>query len=251
VALVSSDLPAQIEASSAGQATSGVSFAAVDADFVRRLDLWGAYHRIAVASMTMAVTFGILPQPDWLLWLAAFFLGVAALVPSMLRSARSISGKAGVRTLVMLIDVCVVSMFIYRWGARSSPAPFMYVPIVSGWTLIRQRNLGRLAAGAVLIAYGTLLWIEQLAWPVPHGVGASTYAGAGGNALLYFVTLACSIVAVHGLVDFTMARLREHNVVVSLLTAEKRTREREMQLAQQLGSTAAGVARAARGWRGA
>ena len=61
-----------------------LSFAEVDADFARRMDLWGAYHRMAVASLTMAATFGILAQPDALLWVAAFYLGLAALVPSAL-----------------------------------------------------------------------------------------------------------------------------------------------------------------------
>ncbi|HEY6877238.1 MAG TPA: ATP-binding protein [Polyangiales bacterium] len=208
-----------------------MSFAAVDADFTRKLDLWGAYHRMAVASLTMAVAFGILPQPDWLLWLAAFYLGLAVLVPSAMGHARTHTERACMRATLMLIDVALVSLFIYRWGARTSPAPFMYVPIVSGWTLIRQRTLGRSALVTVLFAYGLMLTLEQ------HGITLAQINTASlttGSGLLYFVTLACAMLGVHGLVDFTMERLREHNAVVSRLTAEKRTREREGQLAQQL-----------------
>jgi signal transduction histidine kinase len=201
---------------------SGVSFATVDADFTHQLDLYGAYHRMAVASVTMAVSFGILPQPEWLLWLAAIYLGFAVAVPAVLSRARSISGKAWIRTLLMFADITLVSLFVYRWGPRTSPAPFMYVPIVSGWTLIRQRTLGRLAYITVLVAYASLLLIERQHVPEL------------GSPLLYFVVLACAIGGVHGLVDFTMARLREHNAVVAALTAEKHARERELQLAQQL-----------------
>ncbi|HEX5660305.1 MAG TPA: hypothetical protein VFX59_24085, partial [Polyangiales bacterium] len=88
----SSQLDAHAASTEAEDRPSSVSFAAVDADFTRKLDLWGAYHRMAVASMTMAITFGILPQPDWLLWLAALYLGLSALVPTALARARSLSG---------------------------------------------------------------------------------------------------------------------------------------------------------------
>jgi signal transduction histidine kinase len=213
-----------------------LSFAEVDADFARRMDLWGAYHRMAVGSLTMAATFGILRQPDGLLWVAACYLALAALVPSALKAAPTAARKSVIRTVVMLIDVAVVSLFIYRWGARTSPAAFMYVPIVSGWTLIPQRHLGRTAGITVLIAYGTLLALEQLGWPPSHRVDLSAVASSGtsGSAILYFVTLGCSVLAVHGLVDFTVDRLREHSQVVSRLTADIRTREREAQLAVQL-----------------
>ncbi|MET0285162.1 MAG: ATP-binding protein [Polyangiales bacterium] len=210
-------------------AEPNVSFASVESDFARKLDLWGAYHRMAVASMTMAVTFGILPQPDYLLWLAALYLALSAVVPSALSRASSLSSKAWIRTLLMFCDVTLVSLFIYRWGARSSPAPFMLVPIVSGWTLIRQRALGRATVGTVLSAYALLLALEEYGYNPAHGP-----SGSAGESLLYFVTLACSILGVHGLVDFTMERLNEHNRVVARLTAEKRARERESQLAQQL-----------------
>jgi signal transduction histidine kinase len=209
-----------------GERPSVVSFAVVDASFALKLDLWGAYHRMAVASMTMAITFGILPQPDWLLWLGALYLGMAALVPTVFSRSLSLSRKAWLRTLLMLADVALVSLFIYRWGARTSPAPFMLVPIVSGWTLIRQRMLGRLTVVAVLGAYALLLALEQQ--------GLNPAVAGNGSGLLYFVTLACSVFGVHGLVDFTMERLKEHNAVVARLTAEKRARERESQLAQQL-----------------
>jgi signal transduction histidine kinase/ActR/RegA family two-component response regulator len=228
----SKDSDASVDSDAFGSSTedpAGVSFAAVDADFARKLDLWGAYHRMAAASMTMGLTFWIVPQPDWLLWMAGLYLLLSAFVPWLLDRAGSLANKAWVRTLVMLIDVSVVSMFIYRWGARTSPAAFMYVPIVSGWTLIPQRYLGRIAGITVMFAYGVLLGMEQLGWP--HGRPIS---GPATGALLYFVMLACSIAAVHGLLDFTMARLREHHTVVARLTAEKRTRERENQLAQQL-----------------
>jgi signal transduction histidine kinase len=221
------DSDASTAAAPSGERPSGVSFATVDADFARKLDLWGAYHRMAVASMTMAITFGILPQPDWLLYLAALYLGLAALVPAALAAARSLSSKAWMRALVMLADVTLVSLFIYRWGARTSPAPFMLVPIVSGWTLIRQRTLGRWTVVTVLSAYAVLLGLEQYGLNPQHGPMAS-------SGLLYWVTLACAILGVHGLVDFTMERLTEHHAVVSRLTAEKRARERETQLAQQL-----------------
>jgi signal transduction histidine kinase len=212
-----------------------VSFADVDADFARRMDLWGAYHRMAVASLTMAATFGILAQPDALLWVAAFYLGLAALVPLALARAASNSRKSWIRSVVMVIDVTVVSLFIYRWGARTSPAAFMYVPIVSGWTVIPQRHLGRAAGVTVLLAYGTLLALEQSGWPPGRAdLSMGAASGTAGSAILYFVTLGCSVLAVHGLVDFTVDRLREHSQVVSRLNAEKRTREREAQLAVQL-----------------
>jgi signal transduction histidine kinase/CheY-like chemotaxis protein len=220
---------ASTEAGPSGERLSAESFASVDAAFARKLDLWGAYHRMAVAGMTMAITFGILPQPDYLLWLAAIYLGVAALVPTALARASSLSSKAWMRLLLMFCDVTLVSLFIYRWGARTSPAPFMLVPIVSGWTLIRQRALGRATVATVLAAYATLLLLEEYGYNPGHGP-----SGSAGASLLYFVTLACSILGVHGLVDFTMERLNEHNAVVARLTAEKRARERELQLAQQL-----------------
>ena len=212
-----------------------LSFAELDADFARRMDLWGAYHRMAVASLTMAATFGILPQPDALLWVAAFYLGLAALVPSALATAGSGARKSLIRSVVMLVDVAVVSLFIYRWGARTSPAAFMYIPIVSGWTLIPQRHIGRAAGVTALLAYGTLLALEQTRWPTRESeLSMVASSGTAGSAILYFVTLACAVLAVHGLVDFTVDRLREHSQVVSRLTAEKRTREREAQLAVQL-----------------
>ncbi|MDB4976138.1 MAG: domain S-box protein [Myxococcaceae bacterium] len=216
-------------------AATAATFATVDAQFSRRMDLWGAYHRMAVASLTMAVTFGILPQPDWLLWLAAFYLALSALVPTLLQLAGSDSARAWVRVLVMLVDVLAVSLFVYRWGARSSPATFMYVPIVSGWTLIPQRGLGRLTVLTVLLAYGALLVGEQFGWS-RHGpdMGASLAGSLSSGALIYFVTLGCAIAAVHGLVDFTVMRLREHGEVISRLTAEMHTRDRESQLVMQL-----------------
>ncbi|HVZ33989.1 MAG TPA: hypothetical protein VG963_16295, partial [Polyangiaceae bacterium] len=89
-----------------------------DPDFARRLDLWGAYHRLGVAAATMALTFVIVPQPDWLLWPAVLYLGLAVLVPGALEHAGSAPRKAYVRSLVLLIDVGLVSLFVYRWGAR-------------------------------------------------------------------------------------------------------------------------------------
>ncbi len=200
---------------------SVISFARVDADFARKLDLWGAYHRLALSSMAMAFAFGLLPQPEWLLWTGAIYLLIAALIPPVLGRVQSLTGKAWLRALLMLSDVGLVSLFIYRWGPRTSPAAFMLVPIVSGWTLIRQRTLGRFAVATTLGAYAYLLWIDAS--------GGSTVGG-----ILWWITLACSILGVHGLVDFTMERLHEHNAVVTRLIAEKRTRERESQLAQQL-----------------
>ncbi|HVZ32354.1 MAG TPA: ATP-binding protein, partial [Polyangiaceae bacterium] len=56
----------------------------------------------------------------------------------------------------------------------------------------------------------------------------------GEGAIVYFLTLACALSAVHGLVDFTVRRLQRHGQLVSQLAAEHRARERELQLAAQL-----------------
>jgi signal transduction histidine kinase len=190
---------------------------------------------MAVAGLTMVVAFSLVPQPTWLLSVAASYLAMAALVPRALDIAAAARRKVWVRLVVMLVDVGVVSAFLYHWGARTSPVAFMYVPIVSGWTLIPQRHLGRAAGATVLLAYGTLLWLEQLGWSArPAPLSTLAAHSSAGSAVVYFVLLACAIVAVHGLVDFTVVRLREHSLVVSRLSAENRTRERESQLAVQL-----------------
>jgi signal transduction histidine kinase/CheY-like chemotaxis protein len=224
--------PSTLQSPSEAAPPSSASFATVDAEFARRMDLWGAYHRMAVSGLTMAVTFGILPQPNWLLMIAAVYLGLSTLVPVALELAGS--KKAWLRGLIMLVDVLAVSMFVYRWGARSSPAAFMYVPIVSGWTLIQQRHLGRMAVACVLLAYGLLLAGEQHGWADATALAYGLSASIASSGLVYFVTFACAIAAVHGLVDFTVARLREHGGLITKLTAEKRTRERERQLITQL-----------------
>jgi signal transduction histidine kinase/CheY-like chemotaxis protein len=206
-----------------------VTLPGLDADFERKLDLWGAYHRIAVTTATMVISFAILPQPAWLLWTSGLYLALAALVPRLL-AGRSRARKQLVRVLVMIVDIVVLSLFVYRWGARASPAGFLYIPIVSGWTLIPQRHLGRASSLLALAAYGVLLTVEQ------HGrdLTSETHGGSADTPLLYFGMLACALGAVHGLVDFTVTRLREHSQVVTLLTAERHTRDREAQLAGQL-----------------
>jgi len=209
-------------------------FAEIAADFARKLDLWGAYHRMVVGSLTMAVTFSILPQPGWLLAFSALYLLVAALLPRLLDLAGDRRRKARLRVFVMVLDVALVTLFASYWGARTSPSAFMYVPMVSGWTLIPQRHIGRVSAVAALAAYGGLLLAEQRGWLGGTRAGDALALHSTTSAFLYFATLACALTAVHGLVGFTVAGLLEHNQVVTRLTVEKRAREREMQLASQL-----------------
>lgn len=213
----------------------GAGFASVDSSFARKLDQWGAYHRVVVGSLTMAVAFTLLPQPPWLLSIAFGYLLVAALLPKLLEVVATSRRKARLRFAVMLIDIGLVTIFASHWGARTSPAAFMYVPMVSGWTLIPQRHLGRISAFTALFAYGALLAAEQLGWLAGQpSDGTQLTAHSTTGALLYLATLACALAAVHGLVDFTVSRLREHSQVVTRLTVERRAREQEMLLASQL-----------------
>ena len=210
------------------------SIARTRAEFARRMDLWGAWHRMVVAALTMAVTFSLVAQPMWLLSVAAFYLLLSTLVPTALDKAPSATAKERIRIAVMLVDVTVVSLFVFRWGARVSPAPFMYIPVVSGWTLIPQRHLGRLSGVTALCAYAALLGAESFGWSSYNEKLTAALESSSASGIIYFATFACALLAVHGLLDFTVQRLQEHSQVVSRLTAEKQTRERESQLVVQL-----------------
>src|SRR5690606_41117889 len=103
----------------------------------------------------------LLSDLRWALLLSLLYLGAAASVIPLLRLAGTAERKGWVRVAMLLVDVLTVSVFTYAWGTRASPAVFLYVPIVVGWTLIPQRGVGRLALVLVLASLGLLLLIED------------------------------------------------------------------------------------------
>lgn len=199
-----------------------------------KLDLWLSYYRVALASIGLVLVLLLLPGHSWVVRMLLVYLVMASLVPLSLRIAGTASRKALVRPCVLLSDVIVVSLLAHAWGARSSPAAFMYLPIVVGWTLVPQPKLGRLSLVLVLLAMAILLFYEEADLARTAVARGTALPGDAGGAFLFFGFLASAVVAVHQLLDFTVVRLHQHARVVGQLIAEKQAREREAQWAARL-----------------
>ncbi len=195
----------------------------LDARFERRLDLWLSTYRLAIGVTGFVLIAVLLPGTQWplLLLVGAYIVAGAAVFPALRAVGSSKAGKRKVRAAILLADVVIVSALTYAWGARSSPGPFLYVPIVVGWSLLPQRSLGRLALALVLVSLAALLWIEP---PKP----------SVGPGLFFFGFAASVLVAVHELLSYTVAQLHAHGRLVSALLAERHRRERDAELAAQL-----------------
>ena len=164
--------------------------AALDAGFGHKLDLWLSYCRVLIGGMGLALVLVLLPEQRWSLGLLVGYIAAAALVPSALRLAGTPERMGWVRILVLCIDVLVVAAFTYAWGIRTSPALFMFLPIVVGWTLTPQKGIGRLALVLVLAAIGVLLIGESYALWLPgfQRSPASITSSAPGGALLFLAS---------------------------------------------------------------
>lgn len=195
----------------------------LDARFERRLDIWLSTYRVAIGVTVFVLTTVLLPGVQWQLMVAgaAYVAASAAVFPALRLAGSSRAGKLVVRAAILLADVLIVSTLTYVWGARFSPAPFFYVPIVVGWSLLPQRLLGRLALALVILSLGALLWLE----PTERSFGLGP---------LYFALVASVLMAVHELLSYTVDQLHAHTRFVSALLAERRARERDAELAAQL-----------------
>ncbi len=208
----------------------------VDAAFGRRLDRWLSLYRLAMAGcgcLLALLLFGV----TWWLLCGVAYLVIAALVMPLLRLAQSARRRRWVRAGILFADVALVSLFVFIWGTRASPAVFLYVPIVVGWALVPQPELGRVSLLLSLTSFAVLLVVDLDGWVAASGLpldeGSALIASPIGS-LMFFGLFSISLVAVHALLKFTVARLREHSVAVSRLLAERSTRLREEEWARQL-----------------
>jgi signal transduction histidine kinase len=210
----------------------------LDAKLTDNLDLWGAYFRILLALPGLGIALVVLPGERWVAVLLGVYVGVAALVPAMLRSRRSAPYMDVVRPLLVVMDVATVSALTYGWGTQVSPAAFMYAAIVVGWTLVPQRGMGLLALTGVLLSVLGLLVGEHLGVlrEAPFGLPGGSALSPGGP-VLFFLLLGGALTAVHLLVSFVVVRLGAHVAAVARLRAENEAREREAAWALSLEET--------------
>jgi signal transduction histidine kinase/CheY-like chemotaxis protein len=232
---------ATADAGAAGVVSAPVSAAALapvsalERDFAERLDRWLSYYRLCVGGAGVVLVATLTSDLRWALSLSILYWCAAASVIPLLRLAGTAERKGWVRVAILLVDVLTVSVFTYAWGTRASPAVFMFVPIVVGWTLVPQRGVGRLALVLVLAALGFLLFVEH--HEQRPFVRESAYHVPGGR-LLFFGMVASALVAVHKLLAFTLARLFQHGQEVRRLVAERELRQREAEWAAQLEEAA-------------
>lgn len=217
-------------------AFAAASVTQVDAAFGRRLDSWLSLYRLAMAGCGFFLTVLLFSSTPWPLY-AACYLALSAAVMPFLRLARTEERQRYVRATILLADIGIVSLFVFIWGTRASPAVFMYVPIIVGWTLVPQVGLGRLSLLLALASLAALLVARPEDWVVIDGMrldAGSTPMASSAGSLMFFGLVASSLIAVHALLNFTVARLREHSMAVSRLLAERSTRLREAEWARQL-----------------
>jgi signal transduction histidine kinase/CheY-like chemotaxis protein len=211
----------------------------LDPQFTDNLDLWGAYFRILLAVPGLGMALALLPDEPWVAGLMAAFLGVAALVPAMLRSPRSAPHMNRVRPLLVVMDVATVCALTYGWGTEVAPASLMYGALVVGWTLVPQRGMGLFSLISVLVSVASLLVGEHFGVlrVAPFAVAGTPAGHAPGGPVFFFLLLATSLTAVHLLVSFVVMRLGAHVAAVERLRAEKEAREREAAWALSLEET--------------
>lgn len=224
------DTPADVAADAAE--------ALLDADFGGRLDNWGSIHRMGMAAVGVLLVTLLLPDAPWVLWLLSAYFASSGLAFWLVNNRRTERFKALGRTWLLLVDVITVSALSYGWGTHTSPASFMYLPIVVGFTLVPQRHLGRVALLLVLAVNALLLLLEHFLI-IPYAPfplrGASD---AMHGRLFFFAVFAIALTAVQAVVEFTVLRVREHRLVVVRLIAERERRAREIELAGQLEEAA-------------
>jgi signal transduction histidine kinase/CheY-like chemotaxis protein len=207
--------------------------AGLDADFGRRLDMWATNQRIGLSALGFVVVLLVTPGATWVQLLAGAYFTTSVFVPWLVNERRSEAFKARVRIALLCEDLFVVSTVVYGWGTRTSPAAFMYLPIVVFFTLVPQRGLGRLALLLSLTVVGSALMLEALQI-LPQAPLRISQAPPESSGLLFFALFAISLSAVQGGVESTVARMREHARLASKLAAEKERHEREFELSAQL-----------------
>jgi signal transduction histidine kinase len=215
------------------------SEAVLDADFDRRLDRWGTFQRIGLSGAGLIIVLLLLPHATWVIGVCALHFANALCVLHWVREGRPEAGKAKTRMALVFGDITLVSLLSYGWGTHTSPASFMYLPIVVGFTLVPQGNkLGKLAVWLTLGTVAGLLVLESRGLipfaplridPEPHELP---------NRLFFFALFAAAVGGVQGAVEFTVARLRDHSRSVNRLIAESDQREREAELSSQLEEAA-------------
>jgi signal transduction histidine kinase len=211
--------------------------AGFDADFGQRLDQWASNQRIGFAALGFLAVLLVTPGATWVLLLVAVYFTTSVFIPWLVNERRSEAFKARVRLAVLCEDLIVVSTVVYGWGTSSSPAAFMYLPIVVFFTLVPQRGLGRLALVLSLSVVGLALVLEALQI-LPHAPLRISGAPLESSGLLFFALFAISLSGVQGGVETMVARMRDHARSVSKLAAEKERREHELELSAQLEEAA-------------
>jgi signal transduction histidine kinase/CheY-like chemotaxis protein len=164
----------------------------------------------------------------WALALGALYIAASASVFPLLRwVGDNKKAKYWVRVVILFIDVLTVSVFTYAWGSRASPAIFMYVPIVVGWTLLPEQGLARTALVLVIASLALVLAFEDPSLALQPPL-------MRGGRWLFFGMAATVLVAVYELLAHTVSQIVDHSQLVSLLLAEKQTLEREAEWTAQL-----------------
>jgi signal transduction histidine kinase/CheY-like chemotaxis protein len=166
--------------------------------------------------------------------LCGLYFASALFGPSLVGKARSDRFKARSRVLLMIEDLSAVSALSYGWGTHTSPAAFMYLPVVVGFTLVPQKRLGRTALILALSIVGAALSLEAL-HVIPYApLRIAQTPSLDGSRLLFFALFALALAAVQGGVE----SMREHARTASKLSAEKERHTRELELSVQLEEAA-------------
>jgi signal transduction histidine kinase/CheY-like chemotaxis protein len=209
----------------------------IDADFGRRLDLWASYQRIGLSTVGLVVVLLVTPEATWVQLLVGVYATGSIFIPWLMNERRSEAFKARVRLALLCEDLFVVSSVAYGWGTHTSPAVFMYLPIVVFFTLVPQRGLGRLALLLSIGVVGATLLLEasQL---LPYAPLRIAETPLDSSRLLFFALFASALAAVQNGVESTVARMRDHARSASKLAAEKERHERELELSAQLEEAA-------------
>ncbi len=215
-----------------------------DAEFARNLDFWGAYHRVVAAGAGIAIALLLLGDQPWVHILLTGYFGIGLLLLLVLtRASPALISLA--RPAWLLADIALVGGLTYVWGPRLSPAPFLFVPVVVGWTLVPQPGLGLASLALSLLVVGANLAMEAPG-SVPAMLGRAT-----SGPTLFFALFGGALAAAHFVVAFTVRRMAGHQRDLSRLREDAAQRRREAELLstmeeaqrlEALGRLAGGIA---------